>query len=88
MVIPNKVNSKVIVNGSHILKAKSLSNELLELLDLFFYLGKKKKIIHIEYNKYIRTRSFKDTNIIHKQVKIMLLCPFNCMIIPEKKRLL
>ena len=35
------------MNRSHIFKAESLSNELLELLDFFFHLGKKKKIIHL-----------------------------------------
>jgi len=87
VAIPNKANSKVVVDGSHIFKAESPSNELLELLDLFFCLSEEKKIVHVEHNKSIRARSFENADVICKQVKAVLLCPFNCTTIPEKRRL-
>ena len=88
MAILNKMNSKVVVDGSHIFKAESPSNELLELLDLFFRLSKEKKIVYVEHNKSIRARSFKNADIVYKQVKAILLYSFNCIVIPEKRRLL
>src|SRR5437762_13747817 len=87
MVIPNKANSKVVVSRSHIFKAESLSNELLELLDLFFRWGEKKEIVHVEHNKSVRTRSFENADIVREQVKAVLLCPFNCTAVPEKRGL-
>ena len=66
MAIPNKANSKVVVSRSYIFKAESLSNKLLELLDLFFHLSKKKKIIYVEYNKSIRIKFFENIDIIYK----------------------